>query len=226
MRSGYFITLEGGEGSGKSSVGEVLYLYLQKLGLPVRFLREPGGTEVGEKIRDILKDKSLSSMSIKTELLLFEAARAQIVEEIIRPGLVEGKIMILDRYGDSSVAYQGFARDLGTAWVKGLNHWTTDNLQPDLTLLFDIDPEIALTRKKQRENDRLDSLELEFHRKVRIGYLDLSRAETSEGRRRWCIVDASQPLEEVTGVTLSVVREKLIVAGFIEAPNIRKEARG
>lgn len=224
MKKGYLITLEGGEGSGKSSVGKELLDYIKSLGLNVQFLREPGGTVVSERIRDILKDKSLDNMSIKTELLLFLAARAQIAEEVIRPLLREGWVVILDRFRDSTDVYQGYARGLGMERTSELNDWATDFLSPNLTLLFDVDPEVGLKRKgRLAETDRLDSLGLEFHQKVREGYAERRRMDRGG---RWYTIDAGMSKEEVLHEAQRVVAERLTQDGLLEGPNTRKEARG
>lgn len=226
MKKGYFIALEGGEGSGKSTIGIELVRYLRELGLDVLRVREPGGTEIGERIRGILKDKNFSNMSSKTELLLFLAARAQIVEEVVRPHIERGGMVVADRFRYSSDIYQGYARGLGVRRTQDLNDFATDNLHPDLTLFYDIDPEIGLKRKgKYADEDRLDSLGLEFHRKVRQGYLEAMQTDGHE-RSTWIVIDANKPLVEVMDRTIIVVKERLAFEGFIEAPNIRKEARG
>lgn len=225
MKKGYLISLEGGEGSGKSTIGEGLNKYLSDLGINVLFVREPGGTEISERIREILKNKDFANMSLKTELLLYLAARAQIVEEVIRPHLESGGVVITDRFRHSTDVYQGFARGLGVARTRDLNDFATDNLYPNLTFFYDIDPEVGLSRKGAHAvTDRLDSLDIEFHRRVRMGYYEIIPTEGYE-KRRWHIIDAAKPEGEVLSETIRVVTERLTLEGFIEAPQIRKEAQ-
>ena len=176
--SGLFVTFEGIDGSGKSTQIEMLSADLQKAGKAFVLIREPGGTEIGEKIRTILLDKANSKMNARTELLLYEAARAQIVEEKIRPALSEGKVVICDRFFDSTVAYQGYARGLGLEAVDFLNRWSTSGLVPDITFLFDLDEQTAYARRHGRgEEDRLEAEGLNFMKKVREGYLARSKEE-------------------------------------------------
>ncbi|MBP5493307.1 MAG: dTMP kinase [Clostridiales bacterium] len=176
---GLFITFEGIDGSGKSTQIEKLSCDLQNAGISYVLIREPGGTAIGEKIRTILLDKANDRMHARTELLLYEAARAQIVEERIRPELEAGKVVICDRFFDSTVAYQGYARGLDLDAIRYLNNWSTANLAPDITFLFDLDEETAYRRRHGRdgEEDRLEAEGLSFMKKVRDGYLALSKEE-------------------------------------------------
>ena len=171
--SGLFVTFEGIDGCGKTTQIEMLSSDLQAKGIPFVLIREPGGTEIGEKIRTILLDKANSRMHARTELLLYEAARAQIVEERIRPELMAGKVVICDRFFDSTIAYQGIARGLGLEAVDYMNRWSTAGLSPDITFLLDLDEETAYRRRHGRaeEEDRLEAEGLAFMKKVREGYL-------------------------------------------------------
>lgn len=191
--SGLFVTFEGIDGSGKSTQIEMLSSDLEKAGKPFLLIREPGGTEIGEKIRTILLDKANSKMTARTELLLYEAARAQIVEEKIRPALEEGKVVICDRFFDSTVAYQGYARGLGLEPVDFLNRWSTAGLAPDITFLFDLDEQVAYQRRNGRgEEDRLEAEGLLFMKKVREGYLERSKEE-----KRIRVIDATRTPEMI-----------------------------
>lgn len=171
---GCFITIEGTDGSGKSTQIKMLMDYLQSKGMEVVFTREPGGTDISEKIREIILDIDNKKMTGTTEALLYAAARSQHVEEKIIPALEEGKIVICDRFVDSSIAYQGAARELGADMIMGINHYALHGIMPDMTLFFDLSPEKGILRKKnQRELDRLETEKLDFHNKVYDGYKNL-----------------------------------------------------
>lgn len=170
--------------------------------------REPGGTELSEKIRALLLDKSLGQMSARTEILLFEAARAEHVDKLIKPSLEQGKIVISDRFYDSTSAYQGAARSIGADTVKYLNSFATDSLVPDITIVLDIDAREGLERAGRRDNgdtDRMGSEKLEFYQKVREGFLELARGEPE----RFAVVDSSGSKEETFSKILAAVEEKL-----------------
>jgi len=221
--SGFLITLEGPEGGGKSTLAPEVEKYFSSLGLDVLALAEPGGTRIGERIRAIIMDNELTEITPKAEALLFQAARAQIVGEKVAPHLLRGGIVLLDRYRDSSEAYQGGARGLGSAIPK-LNRWTTGNLVPDLTLLLDLPAEDGLRRKtKAGEINRLDAEALKFHQRVREEYLIM--AARNEGGR-WVVVDASKPIDEVLREAKGIITEELFARGFIERPSSRIEASG
>ena len=192
---GTFITFEGIDGCGKSTQCEMLKDYLKERGVDFIFVREPGGTVIGERIREILLDKKNSQMTPRTELLLFEAARAQITDEVIKPALDEGKIVICDRFFDSSSAYQGKARGMGMDFVGDLNMAATGGLKPDITFFFDISAEEALARRGKRgeASDRIELAGLKFQEDVRQGYLEI--AEKSGGRI--VTIDAGQSVEEI-----------------------------
>lgn len=171
---GIFITIEGLDGSGKSTQIRLLEEYLKDKGYNVVVTREPGGTRISEDIRKIILDTSNTDMSPYTEALLYAASRAQHVYETILPALKEGKIVICDRFVDSSLAYQGFARGLGIGKIKEINDFATEGLKPDITLFFDIDIDTALKRIGNRATkDRLDKENIEFHKKVYEGYMKI-----------------------------------------------------
>lgn len=223
-KNGYLITLEGGEGSGKSSAGERLYEHLSALGLDVYYFHEPGSTTISEQIRRVLKDGENKGMVSKTEALLFQAARAQFCEEVLWPVLEkEGSVVISDRFFDSSVSYQGFARGLGREKIRKLSNWSTGGIIPDLTFFLDVDVEVGLARKKELvKADRLDGLDPEFHEKVREGYLSMVK-ENEAGR--WVKIDANKSKGEVAREVIAKTEEKLIASGYIERPQGRLERR-
>ncbi len=193
-----FITLEGPDGSGKTSHMKPLAEWLEKEGYRVHSAREPGGTQISEQIRALLHDLKNTEMHPHTETLLYQAARAQIVEQVFRPKLAEGWIVLCDRYADSTLAYQGYGHQQNLEQVRALVQYATGGLTPDLTLLLDVDPEVGLKRSAQRHDkggewNRLDAYQLDFHRRVREGYLELA----SQDPRRWVKIDAGQPWETV-----------------------------
>jgi len=189
-----FITLEGPEGSGKTSHLPYLVEYLREKGYTVFPTREPGGTSIGEQIRAVIHDLKNVEMHPRTETLLYQAARAQIVEEVIRPRLKAGEIVISDRYYDSTIAYQGYGHQQDLEQVRALVKYATGGLIPDLTILLDVDVEEGLRRKKKdNEWNRLDAYTVEFHQRVRAGYLEMVRQEPA----RWVMLDAGQKWDEV-----------------------------
>ena len=192
---GIFITFEGIDGCGKSTQCELLKKYFEDNGKDFVFVREPGGTVIGERIREILLDKKNTQMTPRTELLLFEAARAQITDEVIKSSLEEGKIVICDRFFDSSSAYQGMARGMGMDFVASLNMAATGGLKPDVTFFFDLSAEEALARRGKRgeASDRIELAGLKFQEDVRSGYLEL--AKSSDGRI--VTLDAMQSPDEI-----------------------------
>lgn len=203
-----FITLEGPEGSGKTSAIKIVKERLESLGYQIEMTREPGGTPISEQIREVILDKRNTLMDPRTEALLYAASRRQHLVEKIWPSLKEGKIVFCDRYLDSSLAYQGYARGLGIDEILKVNDYATEGTFPDITLLFDIDPELGLERinkNKDREVNRLDVEKLSFHKKVREGYLLLSK----KFPERYIIVDASKPLEEVANQVFEEIIKKL-----------------
>lgn len=190
-----FITLEGPEGSGKTSQIEPLADFLRQLGHDVLTLREPGGSDIGEQIRSVIMAMKNTAMHPRTEILLFLASRAQFVEEIVQPALRAGKWVLCDRYADSTLAYQGYGHQVDLDVLRQLLQFATGGLQPDLTLLMDIETRAGLARKRNAggEWNRLDAYPPEFHHRVRQGYLELARLEP----QRWVVVDAGQPVEVV-----------------------------
>ena len=188
-----FITFEGGEGSGKSIQAKALFRRLSELAVPVLLTHEPGGTPLGERLSRWLKWAQDAKILPLTELMLFNASRAQLVAEVIRPNLKGGKVVICDRYADSTTVYQGYGRGLELAMVKATNKAATQGLKPDLTVLLDIPAEEGLARKMARKQDRFEQETLVFHNRVREGYLTLAAAEP----RRWLVVDASQSRQQI-----------------------------
>lgn len=202
-----FITLEGPEGSGKTSHVPALVQYLREQGFTVFPTREPGGTSIGEQIRDVIHDLKNVEMHPRTETLLYQAARAQIVEQVIRPRLVAGEIVLSDRYFDSTIAYQGYGHQQDLEQVRALVKYATGGLVPDLTILLDIDVEVGLKRKTQNgaEWNRLDAYTVEFHQRVRRGYLEMAEAEPG----RWVVLDASQDWSSVQAALRSAILKRL-----------------
>ncbi len=189
-----FITLEGPEGSGKSSQLPDLAEFLSGQGWDVLTTREPGGTPIGDQIRQILMRLDNQELHPRTEILLFLASRAQLVEQVIKPALREGKLVLCDRFGDSTLAYQGYGHGLNLDTLRIMLDFATDKLKPDLTLLLDVDVETGLQRKrKEDEWNRLDAYALAFHQRVREGYHELCRQDPE----RWRVIDAMQPKEAV-----------------------------
>ena len=203
-----FITLEGPEGSGKTTAVEAAVKALEEKGYQIVRTREPGGTPIAEQIRNVILDKANTNMDPRTEALLYAASRRQHLVEKVWPALKEGKIVICDRYLDSSLAYQGGARGLGVENILNVNLFATENTWPDLTLLFDITPEEGLKRisaNANREVNRLDLEKLEFHHKVRDTFLELARRYPD----RFVIIDASKSREEVAKATLDAIMSRL-----------------
>ncbi len=189
-----FITLEGPEGSGKTSHIPYLVEYLREKGYKVFPTREPGGTSIGEQIREVLHNLKNTEMHPRTETLLFQAARAQFVEQVVRPRLAAGEIVLSDRYADSTLAYQGYGHQQDLEQVRALIAYATGGLVPDLTILLDVQVEIGLQRKQKAEEwNRLDAYTVEFHHRVRNGYLQMARQEPA----RWVTLDASQSWQQV-----------------------------
>lgn len=203
-----FITIEGPEGSGKSSVTKKVAERLEKEGYDIVFTREPGGTDISEQIRNIILDKRNTKMDPMTEAMLYAASRRQHLVEKVWPLSNEGKIVISDRYLDSSLAYQGGARGLGIDNILQLNNFATEGSFPDLTLLFDIDPRIGLKRitaNANREVNRLDLEKIEFHDSVRKTFLSLA----NRFKDRYVIIDASKPFDEVVEDTYIAIKNRL-----------------
>ena len=187
-----FITFEGGEGCGKSLQSKLLYEKILRNGIDALLTREPGGTSIGEDITRLLKwnDDAISPL---TELFLFNASRSQLVNDVINPALKEGKVVVCDRFADSTTVYQGYGRGLDLEMVKAVNNAASGNLLPDLTILLDMPPEKGLERKQAEGYDRFEKEDLVFHNKIRQGFLKLAAAEPG----RWLVVDAAQDEESV-----------------------------
>ena len=208
MSKGFLVSLEGPEGAGKTSVLEALIPVLENRGVEVLTTREPGGVLIGEKIREVILDPSHTEMDPKTELLLYIASRRQHLVEKVLPALAAGKLVIMDRFIDSSVAYQGFGRGLDIDAIDWLNEFATDGLKPDLTLYFDIEVEEGLARiaaNSDREVNRLDMEGLDLHRKVRRGYLSLLEKEADRIEK----IDASLPLDQVIENTQQLLFDRM-----------------
>ncbi len=189
-----FITFEGSEGCGKTTQVAKLVNTLQREGRDVLAVREPGGTLIGDQIREVLTSLKNTGMLARTEILLFQASRAQLVEEVIRPCLRRGGWVVCDRYGDSTMAYQGYGYQLDLGMIRQLVQFATGGLRPDLTFLLDIDVELGLRRRAEGGDwNRLDALGLDFYRRVREGYLELARQDPE----RWVIIDASPSPQEI-----------------------------
>lgn len=192
--SGLFITMEGTDGSGKTTQINMLRDYLEARGFRVICTREPGGTDIGEKIRNIILDKDNSEMSTITETLLYAAARAQHVSEVILPALDDGAVIISDRFLDSNLVYQGFARSMGERIIKNINKYAVGDLEPDITFFLKLKPEDGISRKKkQAELDRMEMENLNFHQRVYDGYVSLSR----KNRTRIKTIDARMSVEDI-----------------------------
>ena len=211
MKQGILISIEGPEGAGKSSVLEALLPRLENAGIAYITTREPGGVEIAEKIREVILDPSHTEMDPKTELLLYIASRRQHLAERVLPALEAGKLVIMDRFIDSSVAYQGFGRGLEVADIEWLNQFATDGLKPNRTFYFDIDVEEGLARiakSASREVNRLDLEGLSLHQKVRQGYLAILEKEP----QRVVKIDASQPFDQVVEDTWLLLKEVLEIS--------------
>ncbi len=194
MQQGVFITLEGVEGAGKSTLMAYAAEYFSEKGREVIQTREPGGTKTGEQIRAILLDSDNETLTDNTELLLMFAARMQHIDEVIKPALSSGKIVICDRFTDATYAYQGAGRGLDTTRIEALEKWVQQGLKPDITLLFDLDIETGLRRANQRSDaDRFEQEEISFFERIRSCYLKRAKEEP----KRFRIIDASQSFENV-----------------------------
>jgi dTMP kinase len=205
-----FITFEGLDGSGKSTQARQIASYLRERGHDVLLTREPGGTSIGDQIRTILHSLDNTAMHPHTELLLYNASRAQLVGEVLRPHLEAGGIVICDRFYDSTLAYQGYGHNLDLKMLKAIVKFATGGLKPDLTFYLDITPEDGLLRRKQaslfgEEWNRLDDMELDFHRRVYEGYRALMKAES----KRWARINAMQTIEQIQAEVVRVADKKL-----------------
>jgi dTMP kinase len=204
---GFLITLEGGEGGGKTTQIVRLRDSLTKAGHDVIVLREPGGTVISEQIREVVLSAKNVGIAFTTEVLLFQAARAQIYREIVLPSLEAGKVVLMDRSRDSSVVYQGMVRGFGIDLIEQLNDISTKKTYPNVTFLLDVDVSTGLQRREQSgKKDRLDMEAQQFHHQVREGYLKLAKENAQD---RWVIVDANQPIDDVAEQLWSEVQNRL-----------------
>jgi len=203
-----FITFEGAEGSGKTTQIQLLADMLHQRGIDVVTTREPGGTRIGNAIRSLLLDLKHTEISPRTETLLFQSARAQLVDEVILPALADGCVVLCDRYADSTLAYQGYGRGQPLDVLRSLGAYATSALTPDLTIYLDIEVGAGLARKRAgaaEEWNRMENLDVEFHRSVREGYLTLAATEPA----RWQVIDAAQPVDTIHQAILARVIELL-----------------
>jgi len=201
-RNGRFVTLEGPEGSGKTVIAKRLAAALEARGTSVLLTREPGGTRLGERLREVLLADAESQISPRADALLFNAARAQLVGEVIGPALDAGQVVICARFADSTLAYQGYGAGVSLADLRALAEIATGGLQPDLTVLLDVAPEVGLRRKAEADRTRFEAtFDLDFHRRVRAGFLELAAAEPD----RFVVVDSSRQIDVVFADVLKVV---------------------
>lgn len=203
-----FITFEGPDGSGKTTQLALLAEYLTQQGYPVCCVREPGGTLISEQIRSVLHNPGNQEMNPQTEMLLYSAARAQLVAQIIRPALASGQFVLSDRFYDSTLAYQGYGRGLDLDALRQITRFATDGLCPDLTLYIELDPQIGLRRRQKDKNaewNRLDASALEFHRRAHAGYQHLIATEPE----RWVMIDGDRPVDVVQTDMRAAVMERL-----------------
>jgi dTMP kinase len=201
-----FITFEGSDGSGKSTQVKELAAFLCAAGYDVLVTREPGGTSISEQIRAVLFNPENTAMQLRTEILLFQAARAQLVEQVIRPRLAQGGIVISDRYADSTLAYQGYGYGREVEPLRALIHFATGGLKSDLTLFLDLEVEEGLRRRASGgQVNRLDAYDLDFYRRVRQGYFELVNLDPE----RWVVIAANRAPQEVQADVRQVVLERL-----------------
>lgn len=207
--NGYFLTLEGIEGTGKTTQAEMLTAELRRQGYTVTAIREPGGTSLGEKIRELAKHRYEGEPPIPmTELLLMGASRAQLMAEVVLNELTAGKVVICDRFADSTTVYQGYGRKLPADFIQSMHAVTLNDRWPDRTILLDIEPELGLKRAQTRNNniyDVFDSQDITFHRTIRQGFLDLA----GENSGRFRVVQADRPAEKINAEILDIVRYDL-----------------
>ena len=209
-----FIAFEGGEGSGKSTQAKALWKKLSRLGIPAELTHEPGGTTLGNELRHLLKRKRQDTISPEAELLLFAASRIQLVSEVIRPKLREGKVVICDRFADSTTAYQGYGRGIDLANIKAINELSTQSIKPDLTILLDTSTQKGLSRKQSKMKDRFETEEIAFHNRVRDGYLRLAAQEPE----RWLVIDATLTKAKIGKIIWDRVNQ------LLQAENVSRHA--
>jgi len=198
--SGLFVCFEGGEGAGKSTQSRALTAWLEGEGHPVLLTFEPGDTEVGKALRQIVLSPSTGELSHRTEVLLYAADKAEHVDTVVLPALARGEVVITDRYVDSALAYQGAGRDLVVAEVEQVNRWATADLRPHLTVVLDLAPQTGLGRFEER--DRIEGESLEFHQRVQQGFLDLAAADPDH----YLVLDARAPVDEIA----AAIRERVL----------------
>ena len=204
---GVFLALEGGEACGKSTQAQLLTQWLRDCGLRVVLTREPGGTPAAEAIRTVVLSSDHDGLDGRVEALLFAAARGDHVQRVIRPALDRGDIVITDRYIDSSIAYQGYARGLDRDFIAELSAWVTEGLRPNLTIVLDLDPQMS--HQRLRDKDRMESEEIAFHHAVRAGYLDLA----AQDQEAYLVVDASLPIGTIAAQIQERVKGLLVQSG-------------
>lgn len=214
---GLFISVEGPDGSGKTTLVKDLSHQLEKIvKVPLMITREPGGSNIAEKIREVIIDPNNQEMDDRTEALLFAASRRQHVTEKIRPALNSGKVVLCDRFVDSSIAYQGAGRKIGVEEVANINQFATEDLSPDLTIYLDVDAQVGLNRigskDSNRKKDRLELEEISFHNRVRSAYLKL----LEENSERMHLIDASQSMDKVLTESLTVIEAKFQELGLLK----------
>jgi dTMP kinase len=221
-----FITFEGPDGSGKSTQINLVVDHLSRRGYRVLCTREPGGTAIGNQIRQVLHDVNNTEMSARAEILLYSASRAQLVEQVILPHLAQGGIVLCDRYADSTYAYQGYGRQLDFDTLRLITNFATQSLKPNLTVYLDLPVEEGLRRKSaanvtgEGEWNRMDRLELAFHQRVRAGYLEMAQKEPG----RWLIVDASAPVDQINQIICQRVEQVLAIESSYRS-NIRVDRK-
>lgn len=210
-RRGIFLTFEGGEGCGKSTQIALLEPVLSEADLKVEVVREPGGTRLGERVRDILLDPASTGMTPVAELLLYQASRAQLVTERILPALSVGSVVLCDRFTDSTLAYQGYGRGLPKEGIETLSRMATCDLVPNLTIVLDIDPALGLVRAARSGADRLEAEQMAFHERVRQGFLELAKEEPV----RCVVIDASGSVEEIHAMILSTLHRLPVLSALM-----------
>jgi dTMP kinase len=206
---GLFISLEGCEGCGKSTQARLLHQNLIHADIASLLTQEPGGTPLGNRIRNILKVKRDFNISPTAELFLFAACRSQLVTDVLQPALQAGNVVVCDRFSDSTVVYQGYARGLDLHLIESINNIATGGLKPDLTILLDTQPEQGLKRKRNSQADRFEAEDISFHRKIREGYLALAREEPG----RWLVVPAKLPVKQLSRLIWENIWSRLKMQG-------------
>ncbi len=209
IRTGFFITFEGVDGSGKGTQVEMLKNYFKEQNIDAIFTREPGGTKVSEKIREVILDNNNKELTDVAEMFLFSASRSVLVENLIKPALKQGKIVVCDRFVDSSISYQGYGRNLGADLVEKVNDIALNGCKPNLTFLLDLSGEIGEKRNKQfvEKQDRMETNSAMFKQKVRLGFLEIAQRNP----KRFVILDASKSKEEIFGQILSELEKRKVL---------------